>query len=182
MAEGRQRSTFVTVVAWSFIVMSAFGALMAVVQAAMVHALSRDPQFSSALAQLPDDMPALLALAVANLPLVAVAYLAVNVFTLVCSIGLLRRRNWARLCFVGLMVLAIVSQLGGLGMQLAVVSSLRNEIAMASGDGLDVGFFIFAIMAVSAVFAIAFAVLFGWIAMRLLSPRIAAEFTTAAER
>jgi hypothetical protein len=105
------------------------------------------------------------------------AFLLISSFTLVSSIGLLKRWNWARLCFVGLMLIGIVWQLSGLGFQFSMFSSMQQQFSPAAAPGApDLRPFIVAIAVVSTLFALGLSVLFGWIARRLLSAPIAAEF------
>jgi hypothetical protein len=101
----------------------------------------------------------------------------VSLLTLVSAIGLLRRWNWARLCFIGLMALGIAWQLAGLGLQYTVFSSIQSQFpGQAAHGGPDMTPFFLAIGVFSVIFALGLAVLFGWIIKRLLSPAIAAEF------
>jgi hypothetical protein len=94
-----------------------------------------------------------------------------SALTLASSIGLLKRKNWARLIFVGLMALGIVWNLGGIVLQFAMFASMQNGFGH---PGMEV--FFIAMSAVSILFAFGFSGIFGWIAKRLLSPAIAAEF------
>ncbi|MDR2710871.1 MAG: hypothetical protein LBB65_06035 [Burkholderiales bacterium] len=77
-------------------------------------------------------------------------------FLLLCAIGLLKRWNWARRCFIGYMVFNVAYMLLLL---LVGVSAMPD----AFGVGL-------------AVFAACFMALLGWIGKKLLSAPIVAEF------
>jgi hypothetical protein len=73
------------------------------------------------------------------------------------------------------MVLGIVWNLGGLVLQFTMFSSMQDNFANAPGaPDMKAVFIAFAVVGV--LFALAFSGLFGWIATRLLSPAIAAEF------
>lgn len=170
-----QRSSFVNVVAWVFITLSGFGTLIAILQNVMIQSLMRSPQLEAMPAP-PPGTPAVSVFLFEHMQLFFLAFLLVSVLLLVSSIGLLKRWNWARLCFVGLMILGIVWNLAGTAMQFSVFSSMGAQFAAAAPDAPDMQPFFIAIFVVSAVFAIAFSVLFGWIAKRLLSAPIAAEF------
>jgi hypothetical protein len=102
-------------------------------------------------------------------------FLVASTVTLASSIGLLRRMNWARWVFVGLMALGIVWNVGGLVLQFGMFSSMQDRFVTAPGMPNMRPFFI-AVAVVSVVFALAFSGLFGWIAARLLSSAVAAEF------
>ena len=94
---------------------------------------------------------------------------------LVTSAGLLMRKNWARITMIVLMIGSIASQLLGLVAQFSVMGYMRRPFAAAPGI-TDMGAFLVATMIVSAIFGLGFCVLFGWIAKRLMSPEITAEF------
>ncbi|MFT3761341.1 MAG: hypothetical protein QM761_01780 [Pseudoxanthomonas sp.] len=178
MAQVQQRSTFVTVLAWIFIVLSGFSTVISILQNIMIFTVFRSPEISQAMqAPPPSDMPPAAAFMTSHFHLFFLAFLLASAFTLTSSIGLLKRWNWARLCFVGIMGLGILWNLGGLVLQFSMFSSMQDQFsAAASHGGPNMQPFFIAIAVVSALFAVGFSVLFGWIARRLLSPAIAAEF------
>lgn len=178
MSSVQPRSSFVTVVAWISIVLSAFSTLVSVFQNIMLFTLFRTPGAARAMeAPLPPGTPAFLAFMDRHVALVFLGFLVLCVAVLLVSIGLLRRRNWARLCFIGLMVLGAASNLAGLVVQFGMVSSMRAEFAAAGTQGgLDMGPFLIGMLVVGTIFAVGFSVLYAWIAKRLMSPAIAAEF------
>lgn len=163
------KSNFVTVLAWIFIVLSGFATLIGVLQNIMVQTMFADPKFKESLSKLPSDVPASAAFMASNIRLMFAIALGVFATTLVSSIGLLNRRNWARLMFIGIMGIGILWNIGGLVFQLIMFSSFPPTAAFQS---FFVGMMIF-----GACLAIAISVLFGWVIMRLVSKPIAAEFT-----
>jgi hypothetical protein len=173
-----QRSPFVTVIAWIFIALSGFGLAISLLQNVLIHAILRSPGFEGALEAPTDGVPPVVAYLFGHLELVAFASLLVMALVFVSSIGLLRRWNWARLCFAGLMILAVAWQLAGIALQFFLFPFMRSQLAAAAahGDGPDIGPFFIGVYVVSVLFALGFGVLFGWIAMKLLSRPIAAEF------
>jgi hypothetical protein len=174
----QQRSTFVTVLAWIFIALSGFGTVVAILQNIMMFTVFRGPEISQAMqAPAPPGMPSAAAFMMSHVYLFFLAFLLTSAFTLTSSIGLLKRWNWARLCFVGIMVLGILWNLGGLALQFSMFSSMQHQFSAASTHGgPDMRPFLIAIAVVSVLFAVGFSVLFGWITKRLLSPVVAAEF------
>lgn len=170
------RSTFVSVVAWIFIVLSGFGTLIAVFQNVMFFTMFDNPDFQQALHAPPvPGMPPMAGFMLANLQLFFLANMVVMAAVLACSIGLLRRVNWARPGFVGLLVLGIVWNLGGLVFQLLLFSSMQDAFG-GMPDDMNARGFMIAISVMAVLFAVGLSVLYGWIAKRLLSPAIAAEF------
>lgn len=179
MAQVQQRSTFVTVLAWIFIALSGFGTIISILQNIMIFTVFRSPEISQAMqAPPPPDMPAAAAFMASHIYLFFLAFLLISGFTLASSIGLLKRWNWARLCFIGIMLLGIVWNLGGLVVQFSMFSSMQHQFsAAATHGGPDMQPVFIAFAVVSVLFAVGFSVLFGWIAKRLLSPAVAAEFS-----
>lgn len=172
-----QRSTFVTMLAWIFIAMSGSGTVISIAQNLMVNMLF-EGQLGEALRQAPPEgVPPVLVFLVGHVQLFFALFTLVSLVSLVCAIGLLRRREWARLGFVGLMGLGIAWQAVGVWLQAQVFSALRTQFATATDLGApDLGAAAPAITMVGVVFALVMAGLQGWIAWKLLSPAIAAEF------
>jgi hypothetical protein len=170
------RSTFVTVVGWIFTALSGFNTLIAMLQTVMVLLVFSRPEVEQALQKMPSDMPPIFAFMFRHMWVMPLALLLVSAFTLACSIGLIRRWNWARLGFAGIMVLGVVWNLIGVVGQFFMYSFMQGEMQRQfqnmPGQPPDMRAFMIA----SAVFALGFSVLFGWIAKRLLSAPIAAEF------
>jgi len=171
-------STFVTVLAWIFIILSGFGVPIAALQNVMVWTVFSSPEFTQSFETSSSvDMPSAAIFLTSHMHLFFFAVLLFLVFTLVSSIGLLKRKHWARFSFVGLMLFGILWNLGGLVIQFSIYSSMQQEFsAMSTQGGPNMDVFMFAMAAVAVLFAVALSVLLGWIAKRLLSPEIAAEF------
>ncbi|GHU29054.1 hypothetical protein AGMMS50256_13000 [Betaproteobacteria bacterium] len=178
MIQAQQHSTFVTVVAWIFIVLSGFGTIIAFLQNIMVWTMFRNPEVGQAMQAPPQvSMPSAITFMLNHFDLFVLAFLLIAVFTLTSSIGLLKRKNWARLSFVGIMVLGILWNLGGLVVQFSMFSSIQREFSIESmHDGQDMQIFFVGIAVVSVLFAVGSSVLFGWIAKRLTSSAVVAEF------
>ncbi|AXK71254.1 hypothetical protein DWG18_02455 [Lysobacter sp. TY2-98] len=173
----QQPSKFVTVVAWIFIVLSGFGTVISVLQNVMFQTMFRTPEFADAMQAPAPGMPPFASFMFGHFQVVLLAFLAVSALMLLSSIGLLRRWNWARLTFVGLMVLAVAWQIVGVVIQFSMFSSMRQQFAAAATQGTpDMGPFFVAIGVISVIFALTFGGLFSWIAAKLMSAPIAAEF------
>ena len=82
----------------------------------------------------PADMPPFAAFMFSHFQLFFLLVLLLSAFTLISSIGLLKRLNWARLCFIGVMVFGIVYQLGGLVIQFLMFSSMRERFSAAAAQ------------------------------------------------
>ena len=148
------RSTFVSVVGWVFIVVSALGIIVAAIENVLVRALG--PLVGHLAHAIPPSKASwFTVLVMSHLKIYYAVLLVICVITLVLSIGLVKRRNWARLAFVGLMVLGVLWNIPAI-----FVTLVTNKA------------YIF--------FPVVLILLFGWLGMRLASSKATAEF--AGER
>jgi hypothetical protein len=171
------QSTFVTTIAWLFIVLAGFATCVFVLQNIMIDSMLSAPDTQAALAEPggQGDLPSLAGFVIRHMRLGMLAFLALCASTLVAAIGLLIRKNWARIVFIGLMALGIVWNVGGVIVQYRVISVLFH--ANAPNPMRSPWETVTTIMAIfSSVMALGFAGLFGWVIKRLLSPNIGREF------
>jgi hypothetical protein len=168
------RSRFVSFVAWLFLLLSAVACVWAVIQNATQSAWVAELGVDKSV------LPWLSAKLVRYLPWVLSAAAALSLATLVCSVGLLKRVEWARRTFIGLLVVAMVVDLGSLWLQqefaqLFVESALRQatlpQKAAALFDGMITTARVLAgFLTLSAGLALAA------IIRRLMSPTVRQEF------
>src|SRR4030095_1524929 len=97
-----ERSDFVTVVAWIFIALSGLAALMSVAQYFMAGMMMSPGPMRDTMndAQARGDMPPAAAFMFEHFRQLIGAFFLLSLITLVASIGLLKRRDWARLGFI----------------------------------------------------------------------------------
>lgn len=169
------RSAFVSTIGWSFVALSGMGTMITILQNVMVHTFFNSPDFDQAMKTMPADTPWMFKLMLSNFKTFIGLMLAASLTMLVTSIGLLMRKNWARITMAVLMIGSVVSQLLGLIAQLSVMGHMRAQVAAAPGAP-DMGLFFIVMAIFSTLFGLGFCFLFGWIAKRLISPDIAAEF------
>jgi len=172
------RSTFVTVVASIFIAIAGFATLISLLQALMFTFMFPEGQFPPAGdAKGMEQMPAFFRFMIQNMQWFFVMFWSISILTLISAIGLLLRKNWARLVFVGLMALGILWNLGGILLQEYMMSSFPQGPAHGPRD-VDAGFetMMTVMRFAMGVFAIAMSLLFAWIIKRLVSRSIRAEF------
>lgn len=173
-------SSFVSVLAWVFIALSSLTTLVALLQNLLLWVLLRGPM-QQAMRELPaEGMPAFAAFMARHVHAFFLAFLLVSATTLAASIGLLRRREWARRLFIGLMLLAAAWQLGGLVLQFVLMPQLAQLPPQApAGFAADFRAMSIAMLAFGSVIGPAFCALFLWIAWRLSSAAVRAEFAAA---
>jgi len=168
------RSRFVTITAWVFIVL----AVMASVSALVRHATMSSLAGQAALAGAPQ--PLLTGWLLAYLPWVLAAGLALSVATLAAAVGLLLRLEWARRTFIGLLLVAMAVNLGGLWLQqelmLSLVDATLQQAPLPPQVAGVFGGFVVAARSASVLVTLAGSALLGWIAWRLTLPFVRREF------
>lgn len=170
-----QRSTFVTVLAWLLIVFAGFATFIGIMQNIMIHTImpiDRMPADAPGM----ERMPGIFRFLFSNVRLFFLSFLVLSAVALVSAIGLLKRRNWSRLLFVGLFGLGILWNIAGVILQQVVISSMPTP-AGAPPEFESAATFM---LLFGVLFAAAFSALFGWLMFKLLSRRVRAEFLPSA--
>jgi len=169
------RSAFVTAVAWVFIALAGFSTPIAILQNIMVALMF--PADAMREVENAKDIPAFARFMFAHPQIFFGAFLAVSAGTLVSAIGLLRRKNWARLLFIGIMALGIVWNLASVALPFFMFASIPPVPEHAPPDFRDSFDIMWKVMtAFTVLIAVAFVCLFGWIIKRLVSGEIKREF------
>jgi hypothetical protein len=170
---GRARSSFVTALAWIFIVLGGFATLMAIAQNVMVGVMPVAQQTDG------QAMPAFARFMMENFRLFFAGFLVLSAVTLAAAIGLLLRRNWARVTFIGLMAFGIFWNVAGLVLTYFVFSSFALPAETPPEFVQQHELMTTLMTAFMAVVALAFSAVFGWIIKRLISSDIRREFVAA---
>ena len=110
MAEPIRLSTFVTVVAWLTLIVSGFQGVMGLLGVLFLLFVMGTPD-TALTAQDAGDMPALIRFALNHMPAVMTPLVVVWGLVFACALGLLRRREWARRTFIGLLLLGVLNML-----------------------------------------------------------------------
>jgi hypothetical protein len=185
-SSARPKSTFVTVVAWIFIILSGFTTFISLLQNLMVGFMPRG-MFDAAVqdSTFARVMPPAGRFMFSHLQLLVLCMFMLMALMLAASIGLLHRRNWARLLFIGLLGCGVVYNLAGLVLEQSMMSSMTSQFPLDSAVSADSTFrstaqqfdqMMAGFRVVMYVITIGFAVLFGWIIAKLLSRPIREEF------
>ena len=176
---GGYRSSFVSALAWVFIVLAGFGTLISLLQNVMVNLMLPGSEVKSALqtAHADPNFPWFASAIFEHFRVIFFALFVVFAATLTAAIGLLRRLNWARNLFIGLMVLGIVWNIGSIVLTFAFFSAMPAVPTTAPAGFADQFETMSKVMiAFNVVLAVLFSVLFGWIVKRLISPSVRSEF------
>lgn len=173
------RSAFVTGLAWTFIALAGFATVIAILQNIMLALMFPAEELRASMreAEKARPMPALFRFMFENFRLFFASFLVLSAGTLITAIGLLKRQNWARLVFIGIMALGVVWNLASLAMPFLMSSLVPDMPPQAPSDfhanfklmwNIMIGFTI--------VIGLVFAVLFAWIIRRLVAEDIRREF------
>jgi len=172
------RSTFITVLAWLSIIGAAGATLVSLMQAAMYFLIFRD-KIAAVQGHWPgtEQMPGLAQFFFSHPEIFIAAFWSLSVLTFIAAIGLLWRKNWARLYFIAVLALGIVWNLASLWLQHLVLSVASTTMRNAPAEFTrQAEVFETIISIVSVAIAVGTAVLFAWLITRLLSRAVRAEF------
>jgi hypothetical protein len=175
------KSAFITALAWVFIVLGGFATLISVLQNIMIAVLMPMDEMAKVAEQARNDehMPWFAAMMFQHMRLFFLAFLVVCSTTLAGAIGLLLRKNWARILFIALMALGILWNVAAMVFTVVFVTSLPVPPGSPAGFADQFETMSRIMMAFNIVLAIAFTALFGWILKRLMSDDIRREFSAS---
>jgi len=173
------RSGFVTALAWSFIILGGIATVVTLVQTIIVTVMFPMEEMRASMRELQKSqpMPPFFMLIFENVRLISFAAFVSSVVTLVASIGLLMRRNWARLVFIVVMTFGVIWNLAGLGMPF-FMSDMFPEVPGHVPPGFHDNFKLVwnILIGFSVLMCLVFAGLFVWVVKRLLADDIKREF------
>jgi len=174
-----ERSAFVTAVAWVFIGLAGFATFISLLQALMFGFIFPSNPITSPKSTHPslEAMPWAFQFMMENVHWFFVMFWSLSVITLISAIGLLRRKNWARLMFIGLMAFGIVWNLTGIWLQQQVLSSFPKLPPTAPPHMASDFETMATVMTIATTFfAIVVSFVFAWVIKRLVSRSAKAEF------
>lgn len=171
-----QRSNFINVLAWIFIVLGGFATFMSILQNIMIRTMFPKEQMAQAMqqAEKTEQMPAFANFMFSHFDLFLLFFLVVSATSLIAAIALLKRKNWARIIFIVLMILGILWNVGGLVLQFTMFSSMPEMASKGAPPEFEKMMLIMKIA--SVVMVIAVSTLFAWIIKKLTSAPIRDEF------
>ena len=175
-----QKSAFVTTLAIIFIVLSGLATAALVLQNIFFSLIFGMPEVKASLNEQisQGQMPALIGFIFSNMRLFMLGSLAVSSASLAAAIGLLMRKNWARILFIIIMILAIAWQIFGFVSQWFIMPKLPNTNPQV---GVNLKLVIMFARVFSFFISAGFCFLFGWIIYKLTSEKIRREFMTSNE-
>jgi len=169
----RDPARFVTAVAWSFIVLAAaLGSLM-VLQAVFVWAVLPWDAMEELVRQGEEAREATgrVRSMLAHLPWMIAVLIGLSAIWLAAAVGLLKRRQWARMLFVVLLAVAILYCVGCALLETRLGARLLGEGGRGTIQGSSA-----VSRGIVTVVAAGVSVVFAWIIRRLLSDDVRREF------
>ena len=126
---GTKRSVFVTVLAWLGIIFTGYMTLMGALQVVMVNVMTNDQGWSD-MASSTDTEP--FGQWFEYFGVITIVMFLVSLVGFVSSIGLLKRKNWARLTFIAVLMIGIVLNIGGSIFQQIMMKKMTSMSAYNS--------------------------------------------------
>ena len=172
-------STFVTTLAWFVIVPAVLGGVITTLQNILVWTVMPLDQIALPSGPGTEHMPPFATFMFEHIRAVLAAFWLMTVVLLVSGIGLLRRKEWARLMVIALMGLSIVWNIAGLFFQQSVFSSMTAMPEVPPEFRAQFEGMASTLWVVSIAMAVGFSAVSGWLIWRLSSAPIKAEFGAA---
>ncbi len=165
-----------TAIGWIFIALGAYGVVSTLFGIVMNNALMHAASMERLLSEIKGNSfgARYMQFVLGGHPLFQAFSFLVSAAGLVAAIGLLKRRNWARLLFIGYLIFAIC----GMIVMVIVGFSLASNIQSPAGPTYQSQFTFFMLIAMvfGSVIILAFLILYLWIIKKLTSTAIRAEF------
>src|SRR5260370_15291366 len=171
------RSIFVTVLAWTFIILSCVATLTSGLQNVMMRSMPLKEANVALDSTLVSHVPALARFIFSRSHLIVLARFVVSLLTLIASVGVLHRRNWARVVLIGTLGLGTTYMLGGFLLQQSMMSAIGATLRNTNPQ--QFASMVAAIRVVMAILSLGIAAIFVWILVRLCSASIRAEFSSS---
>jgi hypothetical protein len=174
------RTSFVSGLAWTFIACAALGALLVGAQLVAVSTVFPAEEMREVLREIgkSQPLPAFVDAAFEHLRALLAALLALCVVTLIASLGLLARRDWARVAFIWLSIAAAIVHAAGALAPLPLgfgPMPFAQEVPAELRGGFEA--IMRTLLWTSIGSALAFAGAFAWLAKRLAAEDIRREFS-----
>jgi len=166
-----KKSNFISVLAWIFIIGGGFSTLISIMQAIMFNSMFQNSNIQT----FPEHGPKTAKFMFENFGMFIYIFMIVSTTTFISALGLLKRKNWARYAFMGVLVFGIIWMLGSMLMQYMFFNDIKIE---NPGDGFNDFQTTKNIMTIfGSIMTITFIGIFVWLIKKLISKDIAMEFT-----
>ena len=172
MENQKKQSSFINTFAWISIVFSGFGTLIGIMQNIMMQTVMKDAGFGQSMRE-HQDFPPMMGAMFQHFDIFIMVTLGITIITFIASIGLLKRKNWARLFFIALLILGIVWSIFGGIMQFSMMDSMGGVPQDIPSEFQSMQNIMRIVMSIMTVAMIA---LYFYLITRLRSEEIRGEF------
>lgn len=174
----QEKSVFVTVLAWIFIVFSALGLLILCLDAMVFWAMPLDKMMEQgAQSGAGQASPIAPAMFITLFRWFMLFMLLFEAWVLASSVGLLLRKNWARISFIVFIIIGLIWN--ALYLIVEVLAAIGIHFFQPANTPPAFQSFMQGFMVGFMILTIGFMVLFGWILRKLMSANIRREFVRA---
>ena len=174
MEQQIKRSSFINVFAWISIIFSGFGILVGIMQNVMMQTVMKDAHFEQLTKD--ENIPPLMKIMFENFDILVMGTLLITIVVFIASIGLLKRKNWARLFFIVFLILGVIWTVVGGVMQFSFMDSMMIGQNMPQDAPPEFQSMQNTMKIVSAVMMVAMVGLYLYLIKRLRSDEIKDEF------
>ncbi len=177
LTQSSPRSLSVTLLAWATIIPAACGVIASLAQNLLFTVFMSPDQLEQLFSMLPPGMEALPRVSYDTLRIGLLAVLAVSVIFFATGVGLLRRRNWARVVFVAAVAVGtLYSVVTCFFLDTTADLSELLPPAALNGSQVDLAPIMAMMRTATTVLTVVFTALNLWLIWWLLSPAIREEF------
>jgi hypothetical protein len=172
-----QKSTFVNVLAWIFIIFGGLTTFISILQNIMIHKMFPKEEMTQAAQQASqnENFPAFAEFMFNHFDLFIFLILVLSATNFISAIALLKRKNWARIFFIFLMSVGIIWNIFGLILNFTMFNSMP-EMAGSSAPPPEFQEMMQIMKYATVVMAVGISALFGFVIKKLCSTTIKEEF------
>ncbi len=172
-----QKSTFVNVLAWIFIIFGGFTTFISILQNIMIHKMFPKEEMAQAAQQASqnENIPAFAEFMVNHFDLFFLLILVLSATSFISAIALLKRKNWARIFFIFLMSIGILWNIFGLILNFTMFNAMP-EMAGSSASPPEFQEMMQIMKYATVVMVVGISALFGFVIKKLCSTTIKEEF------
>ena len=165
-----QKSTFVNVLAWIFIIFGGFTTFISILQNIMIHKMF--PKREMAQASQDPNIPAFAEFMFNHFDLFFLLILLISATSFISAIALLKRKNWARIVFIILMSAGIAWNVFALGLNF----TMFNSMPVGEAPPQEFQDMMQIMQIAMVIMALGISTLFGFVIKKLCSTTIKEEF------
>jgi len=168
----RKKSNFIDVMGWGSLVMSGLSLLTSIPQMMVTNALTGDAGLDLSMISGMENMPPVVGTIFENMLAVTMISIIFNLLVFISSIALLKRKEWARLFFIVMMVIGLLWMIYGIWTMVPMIESISQmDIGIEDTQSIVDG-----VMIMVGLISILMLGLYWYVIKKMMSDDIKAEF------